>query len=290
MLEKLIIYALISGSIYALIALGFSLVFGVADILNLSHGVYYMAAGYLVLTLLGITNNLLLATILSVLLTTLLGLLFYFIIKPVMGSIFKTLLITFSLSLLFQELIFIKYGVSTYSIPNLIEGNFTILGVSVVKQGVFAALFSLLIIVGVYYFLEKTRTGRSIRAVSQNAEIAMLSGINVNRVKMIIIVLAAFLASIAGVLYSPLQALHPTMWMHALIVSFVIVVLGGMGSIKGTVIAAFLIAFCEFATSLTFATGSYLKTGVFLTIMIVILMLRPQGLFGKNLGSLEVQR
>lgn len=290
MIQQLIIYSLIAGSIYALIAIGFSLVFGIADILNLSHGTYYMIAGYMVFTMLKVTHNLVLSSLMSIVITTLFGLLTYLVMKSVIDSTFRLLIATFSLGVIIQEIMFISYGVSTFSIPNLIEGSINILGVTVVKQGIVAAFTAILSIVGVYIYLEKTKTGRSMRAISQNVEVAMMCGINVNKIKMTIVVLAAFLASIAGVLYIPLQALHPTMWMHALVISFVIVVLGGMGSIKGTLIAAFIIAFFEIGTTMFFSTGSYLKTAVSLFIMLLILAVRPQGLFGKYMGVLEVQR
>jgi len=288
MLFKLLIYTFISGSIYCVIASGFSLVFGVANILNLAHGVYYMMAGYFLYTFFVTTQSMAVAIPLAILCTILFGLFSYFVICRVIDSPFKTLLATFAFGGAISEIIFIIYGVSTYGIPNIIEGSFLLSDVPVVKQAFVAALVALLVLAAFVFFLNKTDTGRAMKSVAQNVEVAKLTGININQVKLVTVTSAAFLASIAGVFYLPLQSLHPSIWMNITILSFVIVVLGGMGSLKG-IAASYIIAFCEHATTLSFAEGSYIKNGVYLLLMIIILMMRPQGLFGKDLGPFEVR-
>ena len=289
MITKLVIYTLITGSIYCVIALGFSLVFGVAEVLNLTHGVYYMISGYLLYTFHMAFQNMFVAIVLAIICTTLFGALTYGIIFTVLDSPFKTLLATFAIGGAISEIMFILYGVTTYGLPSVLEGSVTVLHVPIIKQDFLAAIIALLVFITFIYVLNKTDTGRGIRAVAQNTEIAKLSGININKVKFITFTASAFLASVGGVFYLPLQSLHPALWMKMTILSFVIVVLGGMGSIKGVLVASYIIAFTEYATVLSFAEGSFIKTGVYLMIMIVILMFRPQGLFGKNLGPLEVQ-
>lgn len=289
MITKLVIYTLITGSIYCVIALGFSLVFGVAEVLNLTHGVYYMISGYLLYTFHMAFQNMFVAIVLAIICTTLFGALTYGIIFTVLDSPFKTLLATFAIGGAISEIMFILYGVTTYGLPSVLEGSVTVLHVPIIKQAFLAAIIALLVFITFIYVLNKTDTGRGIRAVAQNTEIAKLSGININKVKFITFTASAFLASVGGVFYLPLQSLHPALWMKMTILSFVIVVLGGMGSIKGVLVASYIIAFTEYATVLSFAEGSFIKTGVYLMIMIVILMFRPQGLFGKYLGPLEVQ-
>jgi branched-chain amino acid transport system permease protein len=288
MILKLLIYSFITGSIYCVVALGFSLVFGVANILNLAHGVFYMISGYLLFSLFMATQNMYVAMLLTLFATTLFGAFTYVVLHRVIDSPFKTLLATFAFGGAVSEILFIVYGVSTYGLPNIIEGSVVIFGVPIIKQALLSAIIALLALVGFIQFLNRTDIGRAMRAVAQNVEVAKLAGINVNRVKFISVVAAAFLAGVAGVFYLPLQSLHPAMWMNVTILSFVIVVLGGMGSLKG-IVAAYVIAFCEHATTLSFAEGSYVKTGVYLLLMIILLMFRPQGLFGKYLGPLEVQ-
>ncbi len=288
MVIELLIYTFISGSIYCVIASGFSLVFGVANILNLAHGVYYMVAGYFLYTFFVTTQSMAAAIPLAILCTTLFGLLSYFVISRVIDSPFKTLLATFAFGGAISEIIFIIYGVSTYGIPNIIEGSFLLFGVPVIKQALVAALVALLVLTGFFFLLNKTDIGRAMKSVAQNVEMAKLTGIHINRIKLITVTSAAFLASIAGVFYLPLQSIHPSIWMNITILSFVIVVLGGMGSLKG-IVASYIIAFAEHATTLSFAEGSYIKNGVYLLIMILLLMMRPQGLFGKDLGPFEVQ-
>jgi branched-chain amino acid transport system permease protein len=286
-LIKLLIYTFITGSIYCIIASGFSLVFGVSGIMNLAHGVYYMIAGYFLYTFFVATQSMALAIPLAILCTTLFGVVSYFVIYRVIDSPFKTLLATFAIGGAIAEIIFILYGVTTYGIPNIIEGSFIFWGVPVIKQALVAALVALLILSVFVFLLNKTDIGRAMRSVAQNEQVAKLAGININQIRLVTITSAAFLASIAGVFYLPLQALNPTMWMNITIISFVIVVMGGMGNLKG-VVASYIIAFCEYATILSFPEGSYIKNGVYLLLMIMILMMRPQGLFGKNIGPFEV--
>ena len=288
MIFKLLLYSFITGSIYCVVALGFSLVFGVANILNLAHGVFYMISGYLLFSFFMATQNMYVAILLTLLSTTLFGALTYLVLHRVIDSPFKTLLATFAFGGAVSEIVFIVYGVSTYGLPNIIEGSVVIFGVPIIKQALLSALIALLALGGFIQLLNRTDIGRAMRAVAQNVEVAKLAGINVNRVKFITVVAAAFLAGVGGVFYLPLQSLHPAMWMNVTILSFVIVVLGGMGSMKG-IVAAYVIAFCEHATTLSFAEGSYVKTGVYLLLMIILLMFRPQGLFGKYLGPLEGQ-
>ncbi len=288
MVTRLLIYTFISGSIYCIIALGFSLVFGVANILNLAHGVYYMLAGYFLYTFYIMTQSMAVAIPLAILCTTLFGVFSYFVIYRVINSPFKTLLATFAFGGAITEILFIVYGVTTYGIPNVIDGSVLLFGVPVIKQALMAALGALLILAGFVFLLNKTDIGRAMKAVAQNVQVAKLTGININQIKLITVTSAAFFASIAGVFYLPLQSLNPSIWMNITILSFVIVVVGGMGSLKG-IIASYLIAFCEQATVLSFAEGSYIKNVVYLLLMIILLMVRPQGLFGKNLGPFEVQ-
>jgi len=286
---NLLIYTFTTGSIYCIIALGFSLVFGVAEILNLMHGVYYMISGYFVYTYYIAFNNMAIAVALAILSTTVFGALSYVVVHPVLESPFKTLLSTFAVGGAVSEILFLVYGVTTYGLPNLLPGGFMILNTPVIKQAILAAGVALFIFVCFTVFLSRSDTGRAMRAVAQNEEIAKLSGIDINTVKFTTIMIAAFLSSVAGTLYLPLQSLNPGVWMKITVLSFVIVVLGGMGSLGGLLMSSYIIAFTEYATTLSFAEGSYIKTGVYLLIMVVILMFRPQGLFGKYLGPLEVQ-
>jgi len=288
MVAKLLIYTFITGSIYCVIALGFSLAFGVAEILNLAHGVYYMISGYLLFTFFMTFQNMYIAIALSIVCTTIFGAFSYLVIHNVIDSTFRTLLATFAIGGAVSEILFIIYGVSTHGMPNIIEGSIIIFGVPIIKQALLSAIVALFALFAFVYILNKTDIGREMRAVAQNVEIAKLAGINIGRVKFITVTIAAFLASVAGVFYLPLQTLYPAVWMKITILSFVIVVLGGMGSIKG-IVASYIIAFSEYATTLAFAEGSYIKEGVYLLILIFILMFRPQGLFGKHLGPLEVQ-
>ena len=138
----------------------------------------------------------------------------------------------------------------------------------------------LLLLVATWLFLMKTRTGVAIRSTAQDREIANLMGINVPRMEMTTMAISAALAAVAGALVAPLLVLTPGMWTHPLVMVLAIVVLGGLGSLKGSLIGAFILGFAENLVIFLAPSGSYLKTSVALTIMIIVILIRPEGLFG----------
>lgn len=284
MIERIIIYGLISGGVYALLAVGFSLIFGVARIINLAHTAFYMLAAYLIFTfanLLGL--NLVLSVFLSVIAVTVIGVLSYkLVIDPVRGHETTILIVTIALAIIIQEAMLMGYGAHFQTIPSLVSGYTKILGAKVTYQQLLTFGTVLIILLGIWALLMKTKLGIAIRTTAQDREVANLMGINVARIGMITMAIAVALAAIAGALVAPLQVLGPHMWMHPLVMILAIVVLGGLGSIKGSLLGAFILGFAETLVVVLVPTGAHLKGAVALAIMLVAILIRPEGLFGVS--------
>jgi len=282
MIEHIIINGLISSGVYALLAVGFSLIFGVARIINLAHTAFYMLAAYLIFTFASFLGlNPLLSVILSIIAVTIIGVLSYkLVIDRVREHETTTLIVTIALAIIIQEVILLSFGGEPLGGLSLISGYTVILGVKVLYQHLLTFGIVLIILLGTWALLMKTKLGIAIRSTAQDREVANLMGINVARIGMITMAIAVALAAIAGALVAPLFVLQPGMWMHPLVMILAIVVLGGLGSIKGSFMGAFILGFAETLVVFLVPSGAFLKGAVALTIMLVVILIRPEGLFG----------
>ncbi len=284
MIEAVIINGLVSAGVYALLATGFSLIFGAARIINLAHTAFYMLAAYLIFTLattLGL--NLWLSIVLGVAAVTFLGVLTYrFIIARVRIHDTTTLIVTIAITIIIQEVLLIAYGGHFRSVPAMVAGYTELLGVRVTYQSLLTLGVVLAVMLGIWLILMKTRLGTGIRSTAQDREVANLMGINVPRIEMITMGLAVALAALAGALVAPLFSLEPHMWTHPLVMVLAVVILGGLGSIKGSLMGAVILAFSETLVVFYAPAGAYLKGAMALTIMLLVILLRPQGLFGVS--------
>jgi len=140
----------------------------------------------------------------------------------------------------------------------------------------------LVVLVGVWVLLAKTKLGIAIRATAQDTEIANLMGIDVSRILLIVMGIAAGLAAVAGVVVAPTLILEPHMWMPPFVMIMAIIVLGGLGSIKGSVVGAFILALVEVLVVFLLPTGAFLKGAFALLVMVIVLVVRPEGLFGVS--------
>jgi branched-chain amino acid transport system permease protein len=282
MFQDILISGLVNSGVYALLALGFSLIFGVARIVNIAHTAFYMLAAYALYGLLVIAKiPFLLAIPLAVVAVVALSMVCYkLVIEPVRQHESAVLIATIALALIFQESLLVAFGGSFRGIPNTVEGVVSIIGVRVSYQRLIVLVVVALTLVATWYLLNRTRLGLAIRAAANDQEIANLMGINVGRVAMYTVGISVALAAIAGVVVAPVFVVDPLMWLAPLVTMLAIVVLGGLGSLKGSVIGAFIIGYVEAITVFAVPSGSYLKGAVALSIMIVVLLIRPEGLFG----------
>lgn len=282
MLLNILVISLINGSTYALLAIGFSLVFGVARIVNIAHTAFYMLAAYCIyFATYRLGFNPLGAMIMAVIFVSILGLIVYkLFINPIREHEQAVLIGTIALAIAFQEVMLIMFSGDYLSVPALIQGYATILGVKVFYQQILT-FGSVLVVLGLMrIFLMQTKLGLAIRATAQDREVANLMGMNESRVAMLAVVISVMLAGITGAIIVPLTTIEPFMWSHPLIMMMAVVVLGGMGSIKGSFYAAYILGFAEALVVFLVPSGSFLKGAVALTIMILVLVVKPAGLFG----------
>ena len=282
MLQDILVTGLVNGGVYALLAIGFSLIFGVARIVNIAHTAFYMLAAYCFYTLLTRFNvGFSLAGVVSVVAVTLLSLVCYrLVIEPVREHESAVLISTIALGLIFQELMLASYGGNFLGVPSTIEGVVRVLGVSIPYQRLLILVVAAAMLAVTWFFLYRTRIGLAIRATANDLEVANLMGMNVHRMAMVTVAFSVGLAAIAGVVATPVTAIHPFMWLDPLVTMLAIVVLGGLGSLKGSIIGALVIAYVEAITVFALPEGAHLKGAVALAIMVAVLLVRPEGLFG----------
>jgi len=282
MLQDILVTGLVNGGVYALLAIGFSLIFGVARIVNIAHTAFYMLAAYFFYMLL-VKGGLgfVLSGVTAVAGVTVLSVLCYrLVIEPVRRHDAAVLIATIALALIFQELMLFSFGGHYLGIPSTLEGAVRILGASIPYQRLLILVVAAAMLACVWLVLYRTRLGLAIRATANDLEVANLMGMNVNRVAMATVAISVALAAIAGVVAAPVSVVDPFMWLPPLVTMLAIVVLGGLGSLKGSLIGAFIIGFVEAITVFAVPSGAYLKGAVALTIMVVVLLIRPEGLYG----------
>jgi branched-chain amino acid transport system permease protein len=282
MIEGIIVQTLVKGSVYALLALGFALIFGVARVLQLSHTAFYMLAAYGIFTFASLLGwNPIVSIILSIVITTGLGLLVYkLLIDRVREHHVTVMLITLAVAMVFQQLMLIAFTGQYRSAPSFVTGYWEILGVKVAFQNMLVFVGAAVVLVIIWALLSKTRLGIAIRATAQDTEIANLMGINVSTILFSVMGIAAALAAVAGVLVAPTLILEPGMLWPPFVMVMAIITLGGLGSVKGSVIGAFILALVEVLVVFLLPTGAFLKGAFALLVMVIVLIVRPEGLFG----------
>lgn len=278
----IIIMGLITGSIYALLAVSFSLIFGVARIVNIAHTAFYMVAAYCIYT---VTHYLgwhpVAAMLIAVVISILLGMITYkLFLNPIREHEGAVLIATMAIAMIFQEIMVLAFSGTYLSVPNLIDGFVEILGVKVFNQQILTLGAAVLVMVLLVLFLFKTNLGLALRSTAQDREVANLMGINESKVAMITMGIAIGLAGFAGAIVVPLVVLEPHMWTTPLVMMMAVVVLGGLGSLKGSFVGAYIMGFTEAIVVFLTPQGAYLKISVALLIMVIVLLIRPEGLFG----------
>jgi len=282
LLQDILVTGLVNGGVYALLAIGFSLIFGVARIVNIAHTAFYMLAAYCFYTLLVKTGlGFILSGVISVSAVTAFSVVCYrLVIEPVREHEAAVLIATIALALVFQELMLYTFGGHFLGIPSTLEGSVRFLGVSIPYQRLLILVVAAASLVLVWFLLYRTRLGLAIRATANDLEVANLMGMNVHRVAMATVAISVALAAVAGVVVAPVFVVDPFMWLAPLVTMLAIVVLGGLGSMKGSLIGALIIGYVEAITVFAVPAGAYLKGAVALLIMVIVLLARPEGLFG----------
>lgn len=274
------------GFTYALVAVGFTLVYGVLELVNFAHGSFYLLGAYVGITLLGfITNDIYLVIILSILFSGILGMLMdVSILKPIrktdMGI--SALIATLGISNIINNLIIVIYGSETKSFPDIFSRNRFDLGKIIIKWNQVGIAVVSIVVMGVLSIcIYKTKMGRGMRAISQNPKAALLMGVPVSRIISLTFFFGTACASLSGCMVaSYYRAIDTSMYLAICLKTFAAVVLGGVGSIYGAMIAGVLIGVLE--TLATAYLSSNYRDAVAFVILIVVLIFCPNGLFGHK--------
>ena len=271
------------GSIYALLALGLCLIFGMLGVVNFAHGAFFMVGAFLGVYFLGLTGNFFFSLLLVPIVTGAIGLVTErFLIRPLYGrGIDYPLLLTFGLSYVLIEVMRVTFGIEGLPsiTPDSLRGSMNV-GIGYFpKYRIFLIAMTALIILGIWFFIQKTRYGLIIKAGSRDPEIVKVLGVDVAKVWLMVFGIGTAIAGLSGILASPTRSVNPEMGIPILAESFVVTVVGGMGSPIGAVVAGLLVGVVYSLTSLFAPALAELSIFV---LMAVVLLIRPQGLFGKS--------
>ncbi len=271
------------GLLLFLIASGLSLVFGVMGILNLAHGSMYMVGAYLVWYFVGVTGSFAVSAIISAVIALGLGILIerLLIQRLYNRNHLDQVLLTIGMIFVFNALQSIIWGNDPYgvAVPQALSGSVPFTdNSSYPVYRIFAALICVTIAAALYFVVSKTRLGMLIRAGQSNREMVEALGVNIKTLYTIVFAIGVMLAAISGIIAAPMSSIVPGMGESVLITCFVVVVIGGMGSIKGAFVGALLVGIVSTFATVLMPTMSNM---VIYILMILVLLVKPQGLFAK---------
>lgn len=282
-----IISGLAFGMVLMMVSLGLTLIFGVMGLVNFAHGELYALGAYLGFVTLSMTGSFWLALVLAPIGVGIIGILLerYTIARLYGSDPILVLLLTFGLALVMQESIRLIWGtrLKPFATPEIFSGRFDVSGVTIPKYWIFVIVFTLVITGVVILILQKTKYGMYVRAASRDSEMVSLLGIDNTKVYTGVFGAGAALAGLSGVLIAPLRGIQPVMGAEIIIAAFVVVVIGGLGSIGGAIIGSILIGVLTSFTTLWYPQFS--EAAMFVAMVIVLLVL-PQGLMGEK-GRVE---
>ena len=338
-LANVLVQGAVTSAVLALIALGFSVVYGVGGTVNLAHGSFYMLGAYGSIWFLFMVDGgaspgnwlLLVAMLAGLALAALGGLVVdQLVVRPVAGVIalavalvtaavansagisggtsfvlglalgaaagaaaglvvtrkaggteVTVLITTLATALLLQSLVAYSFGERNRGVPGLRSDSIDVLGVTVQTTRLIAFAVGVVVVVAAILLLNKTPVGRVVRAVAQDGEAATLMGIRTGVVSAGVMVAGAVLAGLAGVLVTPYQAASPIMWLQPLTLAFAVVILGGLGSVAGTLLAAVVIGYLDRAVAFLVPQGEVYAPLFTAAVILTVLVVRPQGLLGE---------
>ncbi len=282
---QLILSGVLIGGLYALAALGLSLIFGVMRVLNVAHGAFYMVGAYVVWMLTAQAGvPFFPALLVTIVVVFVLGVIMErLIVRPIRHDEVSVLIVTFAAAFVIEELAKFIWSSRYRNISPYFSGTVNLGGLLVDLQRVFSFSVALAVIGLLLYVVSHTRLGLAMRMVTQDAEAALLMGINVERVQMVSFGAGAALAASAAGLLGPLYLVFPAMGWDPLLRAFAIVILGGMGSMGGTIFAGLIIGVVEVLTG--FYVEPRMTTVATFLVLILILIFRPTGLFGEEVES-----
>lgn len=281
-LAQTVVNGLMVGMIYVLMAIGFTMVFGIMRIVNFAHGEFYMVGAFLFAILYGSNDvSFVISVMLAIAATALLGLLMERIVfRRFRGNEVNGMIASVGVALIIQNSVLLIWGSSARTVPPVVSGVLRIGGIVFPWSRLVVIIGAIVAVVSLNLLIAHTRIGRAMRAVSQDAEIAEIQGIRVEIIFPVAFVLGVSLAAFAGVLMAPVLSVSPFIGLAPTLKAFVIVVIGGLGSVPGAVAGGLLIGLIESFAG-TFVSASLAEILQFLVVIVVVL-LRPQGLLGRK--------
>jgi branched-chain amino acid transport system permease protein len=281
-----LVNGLANGALYALIALGLTLIYGVMNLSNFAQGEFAMVGAFGAYFLLQLHTNYLLTIVLCFFIVGIIGLIIHLL---AFHPLRKSEPLNMMLSSMGVSIFLVNFSQYIFSPnPRVVESPFSnksisVMGIYLSEQRLLIVGVSLILCFVTYWFLEHSRFGRSVRAASIDPDTAMLYGVPTSRISMITFSIGVALTGIAGALVSPIYNVYPTMGISLTLKAFVVVVLGGMGNIMGAIFGGFIVGLIE-----SFSAG-YISTGfqdaIVFTVLFIVLVLRPQGLLSRVQGE-----
>ena len=279
---EILIYGAVTSAIYALLAVGFTLIFGVARILNLAHGSFYALGAYGTYVLTSIAGlPLWSAALIAIAFVALFGVVVEkVLIRPLRHSQLGVLMISLAVALIVEQTLFLVFGSEYRNVPSFVDAKINFGGVDVAGQRLLTLAGASVAIGALYMFIQFTRLGSAILAISQDPEAAKYMGIPSDKIFSLVMAISAALAALAGVMAGPFLSVQPSMHLLPIVKAFAIVVVGGLGSIPGSIAAAFLLGYAE--TCVAYLISSSWTEIVSVLATLLMLVFRPAGIFGKR--------
>ncbi|MDF1718349.1 MAG: branched-chain amino acid ABC transporter permease [Antarcticimicrobium sp.] len=277
------------GAVYVLFALGLTLIFGVMKIVNFAHGAFFTAAALIVTSVVPFATvelgvplwaGYLLAAIVAIVVVLCLGALVYSIgFQHVLKDLNGSFILSIGLLLILNGAYLAIYGGAPRTVPQVLPGTVSIFGAALTAQRLALVIVAAVVTGGLYLLIERTRLGLALRAVAMDQEAAMLQGMPFNRVALYGFLIGAALAACAGVLMAPINAVTPVSGDEFLIKAFIIIIIGGLGSVTGAIIGGLFIALIESMGGYFFDPST--ATLAMFILVIAFLLVRPQGILGN---------
>jgi len=282
-----VINGLSLAALYILVALGLTLLFSIMHILNFAHGELYMLGAFSIYFLMRLSPtespilNYVVGIIVSMTLVGLLGVgmekVFF---KPIRGKPFQGLIIAMALSMLIQGFSTYIFGVTDKGIRTVFEGVIRFGGASLSVERFVAIIVSGILVIGLHLFVSYTKSGKAMRAIEQDPIGAALQGIRPDFTNSLAFLIAAGLAGVAGALMAPIFVINPFMGTGPLLKAFMIIILGGMGSVSGCIAGGLIIGFMD--SFVTVLVGAEVANAIGFTIVIAVILIKPKGILGHT--------
>jgi len=279
-LITILIYGGTLGGVLALLSSGFTMIFGVVRILNMAHGAFFATGAYIAYTIVASLGTApVFATALAAILVGAIGAAMYRALLAHIKRLEATVIIvTLALALILEQLLLIRFGEHGLNLSPIVAGVVEIFTIPISAIRVLALAFSVVTLALLAVFITRTRTGKEIVAASQNLEGAVIIGLHIEKLFLLSVFISSVLAGLGGALYAQVYGVNPFLVLRVLVLAFAIVIFGGLGSLKGSVVASFIMGYIIILV--TMLLGARWSEMVALMTIIAVLVIRPNGLFG----------